>query len=231
MYDGGEELFLEEITQYEYNEFGEVLFTHARGSYADGTAYEHKSNEHGDDTLDAYYNADGMPEVVFEMEYEYDEEGCMLLKKTYYNGVLSEEIVYTVVDGEWGKESLEQMCTEYSEDGTKTIYEYNEHGDSVKTTGYDGQGVVEYEYYYEYEYNEYGEKLVEKTYEGERLISEAVYKIISTDYDYVYYMHMFTEYAEDGTVSVVELARNGDVISQKGYDAEGNEIVYIDEEE
>ncbi len=229
MYDEEGNVSIEEATQYEYNEEGEVLHSEQVGSYSDGSVYKEVRNEYNDQISWVYYDENG--EVLFEIisEYEYDENGNVLSKKNYHDGVLSDESIYVVVEDEWGDRAYEQMYIGYLEDGAKEVYEYNEHGDNVREIAYDAEGNIVYEYRYEYGYDENDNIIWEKIYDGERLTYEATYVVIETEEEYIYYMSSTSEYAEDGSKLVIEYDHNGKVISEKEYTAEEVEGTELEE--
>lgn len=84
------------------------------------------------------YDADG--NVVEELRYEYDqdENGESTGSRGYKNGKLFVET--KAITGPDGAPGI--LWTEYREDGTKTVTEYNESFDVVNKTVYDADGNV-----------------------------------------------------------------------------------------
>ena len=135
-------LTFEETTEYTYGEDGVILGTTVKGQYTDGDGYKTLINQYGDTTFNAFYNADGS--VIFESrsEFEYDPYGSKLWEKTYMDGVLLSESIYVVESDEFGSWSREKTYTEYNEDGTRYVVEYNEYGEEISAALYDAGGSI-----------------------------------------------------------------------------------------
>lgn len=99
----------------------------------------YRFNEYGDFLSAVDYDANG--EVVIETvyEYEYDADGNLLHSSMTVDGVLSEETVYTTVNGE----CLPSEYTLYMEDGSKTVNYYDENGNAIQTALYTAEGNVD----------------------------------------------------------------------------------------
>jgi len=139
----------------------------------------------------AEYDADGklLTETVYE--YEYDSDGNLKKSKETIDGRLSSETEYTVSDGE----SIEAKYTQYNEDGSYFINEYDSNGNVIKMIDYDAEGNVTLQTDCEYAQNGDGE-----WYEVSR-----------------------TEVYADGTKIEAEYNEQGDNTARTVYDADGNE--------
>lgn len=85
------------------------------------------------------YAADGTVLEELRYTYEYDEQGESVASKGYKNGKLfRESAAVKNADGE----SIGFTITDYAEDGSKTVREYNDKLDEVKKTTYDAAGNV-----------------------------------------------------------------------------------------
>lgn len=103
-------------------------------------------NKNGDPLKMVDYDADGnvITETIYT--YEYDADGQLTRSSTTTNGVLTEESLYTLVDGE----SVISQLTSYLEDGTKVVNDYDAYGNPIRTTAYDADGQMISEDTYEY---------------------------------------------------------------------------------
>lgn len=87
----------------------------------------------------ASYDAQGRAGDVYTFEDEYFDNNTKWRSRTYVNGKLKEETVRSNYGCE-GAPLLEK--TEYHEDGSRTVYEYNSHGKVEKETTYDAAGNI-----------------------------------------------------------------------------------------
>ena len=85
------------------------------------------------------YDADGNVVEDIRYEYLYDENGESVGSKGYRNGALFVE-VHNIVDEEG--EAIGFLWTDYNEDGTKIVREYNAEFAVVSETTYDADGNV-----------------------------------------------------------------------------------------
>lgn len=113
------------------------------------------------------------------------------------------------------------MKTEVSEfeDGSRTIYVYDDDGNQIRTTDYDPEGTLKHDIHYEN--NESGDVTGWKVYNGS---GEALYRF-EVDYTPSGLESEFREYGGDDTLSgreVYEYDESGRHVSSKFYDAEGN---------
>lgn len=117
--------------EYSYNEAGEC-YESKMTSVDENCSTVTEYNEHGDMLRWEYYDAEGNLENVDVYEYGYDDEGQKLWLKQYTNDVLVHEVVnYATAEDEYGTTRYEQKVIEYNEDGTKTVYEYDENGNVI----------------------------------------------------------------------------------------------------
>ena len=101
----------------------------------------------------AEYDADGKLISETVNEYEYDTNGNITKGKEYIDGKLSSETEYTVSDGE----SISAKYTQYNEDGSKFVNEYDSYGNVIVLIDYDAEGNVNLQANYEYAENGDGE--------------------------------------------------------------------------
>jgi len=102
------------------------------GFVAGGATYRTAYNAQGDCVFNGYYEADGAVITEFRMEYGYDAQSQRLWDKTYTGDRLVSENTY--------QNGLAVTSTEYLEDGSRYVYEYDQWGSTLKHTLYDAQG-------------------------------------------------------------------------------------------
>jgi len=148
-------------------------------------------DEHDNPVRMAEYDADGklLTETVYE--YEYDSDGNIKKSKETIDGRLNCETEYTVSDGE----SIETKYTQYNEDGSYFINEYDSNGNVIKMIDYDAEGNVTLQTDSEYAQSGDGE-----WYEVSR-----------------------TEVYADSTKIKAEYNEHSDNTARTVYDADGNE--------
>lgn len=126
---------------------------------ADGLCVKKDSVRDGYKSLYEYgYNADGQlitekchedGELIYVLGYTYDENGN--------NTVLTRKSVMTETESVTGMEyDAEGHLIRVSTGEGSTVYEYNGHGDEVKMSLYDADGVLSYARITEHEYDEAG---------------------------------------------------------------------------
>jgi len=147
-------------------------------------------DEHDNLLQMADYDAEGtlLSEIMYE--YEYDSNGNMLKSRETVDGFLTGESEYTVSDGE----SIITKYTQYNEDGSKFVNEYDSNGNDVALIDYDADGNVNMQTISQYA----------QTAEGE------------------WYETTRTENYADGTKIEAEYNEQGDNIAWVSYDADGN---------
>lgn len=129
--------------------------------YGDGSGSLYTYDENGEFKSIEEYDTDG--NVVYEMhrDTEYDADGNKLRYKEYQDGVLVEEM-------EYAEGGVPKLRTNYYEDGTQNVGEYDENGNEVHQYEYDADGRVIHEIHTEYVLGEdgwYWENKVENRWE------------------------------------------------------------------
>lgn len=99
-------------------------------------------NEYHDTLNQIMYGTDGTIESDLAWEYTYDADGHHATQKCYSFGKLVEETVFATVTTYDGSMTYPQTVTEYEEDGSKTVYVYNENNDILSRTVYDAAGKI-----------------------------------------------------------------------------------------
>lgn len=95
-------------------------------------------DEHDNIVRTAEYDAENNLISENVNEHEYDSNGNLTHTKEYIEGELYSETEYTVGGGE----SSISKYTQYSDDGTKFVNEYDENGNVIKLIDYDADGSV-----------------------------------------------------------------------------------------
>ena len=129
-------------------------------------------NEHGDCVLFAVCDTDGSVTAEERYEYTYDADGNMRTQTHYSGETLSAE--YEYAQSASGETYLAKD-TSYYEDGSKSINEYDEHGNSLYFANIDAEGTVWNAA--EYTYNDAGTWMGEKDYVDGVLAAEREYSI------------------------------------------------------
>lgn len=107
---------------------------------ADGVKYIGEYNQQGDMTAWFCYDAGGNLLTEERYEFEYDAEGRTQVKRIYISGVLTEELIYTVVTDEAGWMGYPGTVITYEADGSMTVTEYDENDNVISVTTYDAAG-------------------------------------------------------------------------------------------
>lgn len=113
-----------------------------RSTEADGSVYVMEFSEMGDQTGRIIYDAEGNLISTDIWEYTYDEDGNWQTRKSYCNGVLTEEIIFATVKSDDGSMTYPETVTEYDESGAKNVTVYDENNQVVSETHYDANGAV-----------------------------------------------------------------------------------------
>jgi len=133
-------------------------------------------NEQGDTTLFVIYGTDGRVVAEERYAYTYDADGNKLTE-VYYNGeTLSAEYEYKQNSS---GETYLAKDTSYFEDGSSSVNEYDEHGNSLYFANIDAEGNVWDAA--EYTYNNDGSWMGEKNYIDGVLAAEREYAVIDPD--------------------------------------------------
>ncbi len=198
------------------NEAGEeeIAFEYEDGSY-ETNVYD----KNGNLVMWKYYNPDKT--VGSYQTYEYDENGFNT-KIAYYNGdgTLS---VYDI--WAYDKDGNITESASYGADGTvssRMTFEYDKNGNCIKDTAYGEDGKVSV--YSVSTFSDDNRLIREDSYTGsDELIATNEY-----EYDENGYLCKLTTSTPAGiaSVGVYENDADGNVISEKWYDGEGNELDY-----
>lgn len=178
-------------------------------------------NDYGDWTQWLYFDEAGNVISDSAADYTYDKAGNKLTDKIYEDGVLVSSAEY---DFDSDGMTFKKYETEYYEDGSKCVYEYNESGDSMGYEVYDENGTKTESYRSEYITDEKGELVGEKVYENDVLIQEMKYAAGNDGTEEFLYITEMASYDEDGARTVEIYDENGEVIKELGYDAEGTKL-------
>ena len=110
------------------------------------------------------------------------------------------------------------------DDGMGDVTNYNVYGDYTRTTSYEADGTISYDASFEYEYDADGVLLFSKQYDSGVLVEEITYTL-NDDGERQFVKQI--GYNDDGTLSVNEYDKNGNVVKALLYDAQGK-VVYQD---
>lgn len=105
--------------------------------HEDGCKLVTQYGDNGEVASETHYYADGSVDSVRTYVYETDDEGNWTSKKEYLNHALMCDIEYSINSDGW---TYMTKMTEYHDDGTKTVYEYNEYEELVNQTQFDADG-------------------------------------------------------------------------------------------
>lgn len=214
-------------TETEYHEDGSCTITNF---LIDGYYIKTKIDANGNTVKRDEY--DSNDNIITSNQYEYDEAGHLTrniyksytdgdykIVDYYMNGVASkEEHHYGMVEDyyitEYNENGIKIGSTYYYANGSYSVYEYDDAGVEIKQTGYTAEGV--YDGHYERQYNEAGELCVEKHYyaDGNYYVQEIDNGMVKKE----------TYYYANGMYSITEYNTNGEAISYRMFDSDGNEI-------
>lgn len=164
---------------------------------------------------------DGNVRHKLNYEREYDDDGNMLWEKYYLDGELSyESIGFILVDFDGEAYSVPEKIIDYMEDGTYCVTLYDSNADVVSVITYDKNDKAIETVTFEYAYIG-GEYAGSKQYINGKLKYEE--EII---FDYQGYLEYYieTEYEDDGSKTVYKYDSNYDLLSERKYDKDGNQI-------
>ena len=172
----------------------------------------------------AEYDADGKLVSETVNEYEYDTNGNILKCKETADGRLNSETDYTVSGGE----SIPAKFTQYNEDGSKFVNEYDSYGNVIKLIDYDADGNVNMQ-----SNSEYAESSDGEWYEKSATETYSNGTKIEAEYDEHHNTTAKVTYDADGNVTSTEKWEytyddNGFITTEKEY-VDGvlnTEIVY-----
>lgn len=182
-------------------------------------------NEYGDWVQILYFDEEENLYAESEAEYNYDKNGNKLSERMYDDGVLITSCEY---DYDSNGLTYRKYETEHMEDGSKTVIEYNEHGDNLGSISYDAEGKQTESYRSEYITDDEGELIGEKVYENDILTKEMKYAEGNDGGEEYLYITEMTEYSQDGTKRTEIYNENGEVIKEIAYNEEGEKLYAYD---
>lgn len=165
-YDADDQVLFNEVYEREYDENGDMLWektyrdeklTFEIVGYAtqseddmswrypeqtisyeeDGGKLVSDYGTNGEVATDTHYKADGSVDYVHTYEYELDETGNWSHIRVYEEETLILDHEYTISADGW---SYKYKTTEYFEDGSKTVTEYDVNEEIINVTTYDANG-------------------------------------------------------------------------------------------
>ncbi len=183
--------------------------------------YVEEFNEYGDLTGTSISNPDGHGSQTNRFEYGYDENGVMLWKFSYTNGVLiQEQHNFMTYENENISRFFPEKIIDHYQDGTQVLTVHNDRGLVIKEATYDmANGTLEKEILYGYEFHDDGGYKRITIHENGRLIQDTEYARTAQGLSYVV---RDTEYYEDGSKTVREYDESSKPIGEYTYDAAGN---------
>lgn len=211
-YDADDSIVNETISEYQRDQWG-WFYEAKTTTYMGDSVFYSEHNEYGDKTR-SYMTEAGVAWSDHVYEYSY-QNGTKLWCKDYSQGRLYRESVYDQDSGMRIKE------TEYLEDGTKTISEYNLIGDPLSIVFLLADGTVDMTQTFEYVYDEHHTQLSCKAYVNDMLVLHTEYAFTEDGWNYI---ARETLYNEDGSYLVCTYDENEETVSEIGYDAKGNVI-------
>lgn len=163
-------------------------------------------NKNGDPLKMVDYDADGNIITESIYTYEYDADGNLTRSTATTDGVLTEESLYTLVDGE----SVISQLISYLEDGSKVINDYDAYENSIRMSSYDADGKLTMQSDFEYAQTADGQwyeaKCSTTEADGTKSVSE-----YNEDHDQI----SLLRYATDGSLT-------DSYVWDYSYDADGN---------
>ncbi len=135
-------LYYESVHEYALSDDGMYYLSGiTETDHSQEITYEYKYNEQNDCIAFTEYNSDKMVVYTETTEYEYNEEGWTVYKKSTVNGLPSEEIHYGIFDdGEGGRWTYYEKHIVYNADGSYTVFEHDENDEIINETSFDANG-------------------------------------------------------------------------------------------
>ncbi len=182
-------------------------------------------NSFGDWTQRLLFDGEGNCTGEESAVRTYDKDGNRLTEELY-----SGERLISSAEYDYDSEGLtfKKYETDYYDDGTKCVYEFNESGDSLGYVIYDEEGNALESYRSEYITDEKGELIGERVYENDVLTQEIKYAAANDGTEEYLYAEEVASYDEDGSKSVEKYDEAGDLIKELLYDAEGEKLYEYD---
>lgn len=211
-YNADDTIASETLSEYKQGSWG-WFYESKSVTYMGDSTFLAEYNEYGDKTRS--YMADaGVAWSDHVYEYGY-KDGTKLWRKDYDQGKLRYESIFDPETEMLVKE------TEYYDDGTCTVSEFNRIGDPEKITFLTAEGTVEMTQTFEYVYDEYECQLSCKSYVDGTLVLLSEYACTEDGWPY---LARETLYNGDGSYLICVYDENDELVSETGYDAQGNVI-------
>ena len=172
------------------------------------------------------YNPDGT--VNYAYLYEYAPDGSWMNETRYEGERLVEQWEYTLVqEDEWVNQNISRYIY-YGEDGSVSLYEYDEQGNETLEAFYGPDGEVESLMSYANLYNSDGDLVTKRTYENDRLAEEVEYVYgIDLDGGSWSMSGRTTTFHEDGTKTVYDSDLDATWSTETTYAADGSVLEEI----
>lgn len=212
-YDADDSILSEIISEYKRGGAWNWFYESKNTTYMGDAVFISEYNEHGDRTRVLNSEA-GLVWSDYVYEYGY-KNGTKLWRKDYDQGKLRYESIFDPETEMLIKE------TEYFDDGTMTVSEFNQIGDPATITFLLADGTVEMTQTFEYVYDEYDSQLSCKAYVDGTLVLHTEYAFTQDGWSYV---AQDTMYNDDGSYLVCTYDENEEMVSEIAYDAQGNVI-------
>ena len=207
--------------QYTYDDRGIAM---SRKVYMDDVLFSESTfDQFGNSLTTVVYNTDGSVLTNTVKELTYGERNFVTGEKTIVNDVLTYECTYAL--SQYGVRYV-TGDTVYQEDGSKKQSLYNEQGDTIQEVSYDADGVAGPVYTYEYTYNT-EDLMLKKTCYIDGTISY-LREYAASSIGFGSYMEKETIYEAGGTYYVIVYDEQGQKLSNKGFDADGNLVDHSD---
>lgn len=190
-------------------------------SYGEDGSLAYTYDDSGNPLSEIRYKPDGSVDVEYAYENVYDLAGNLILKRTFTNGALTQEMEYIFgsdADGSWSRSG---KTIDYHADGGKTIYDEDPKGTWSTNITYNADGKVVQELRYEYLFNENGDSIGSKGYDNGRLFTE--YMAILDDAGNSIGIRNI-DYREDGSKIVREYDDSFDLVREITYDPSGTAV-------
>ena len=210
--------------EYEFmlGETGEKLLARSCTYEEDGSYMLVEYDECCNETYEGRFGADGTAEWEFRYENEYDADGNLVRTADYLNGSLYRIAEFVFGEDENGFSwSMRGKITQYSEDGSVTVSEYDPDGAWATETEYDAAGNAIYDQRYEYDYDDNGNLVGARFFVDGRLSEESSYTVNAEG---VTETEQVTMHFEDGGKLVSEYDKDRNLLNETLYDADGNVI-------
>ena len=193
----------------------------AERSYGEDGSLAYTYDDSGNVLSEIRYKPSGSVEVEYSYENVYDLAGNLILKRTFTNGTLTQEMEYIFGSDAEGSWSRSGKTIDYHSDGSKTIYDEDRSGTWSSTITYNADGKVIHELRYEYLFNENGDSIGSKGYENGRLFTEFM-AILDDSGDTIGIRNI--DYHEDGSKVVCEYNDAFELVREITYDPSGAAI-------